>query len=274
MLNARNLKIRENLRAQELKSKRKKVISDGKSIIRLNIAEHIFMIAVFIALVMVVDIIFYNNFIYTFIFIPLLIPYRKIVSTEMILRKKKILRTQYMESLNAMANAIESGYSIEKSIGKAKGVVEILYGRDSLMYKELVRMEGRLRLGVTIEDVYSEFASRSRLKEAADLAGAVKITNRLGGNISDVLKTVSRQIRNEMTVEDEIEVLIASKKYEHLIMCIVPICMVLYMRIVASDMMKYLYSSISGRVIMSICLLVYMIAVYMGLVLLRKTKFD
>ena len=104
------------------------------------------------------------------------------------------------------------------------------------------------------------------------MAGALRITKRSGDDISKVFKTIAVQIANEMKVESEVEVLIASKKYEHLIMCMVPILMILYMRMTSSDLMNYLYMGISGRVVMTVCLLVYIVAMYIGIRLIRKTK--
>ncbi|WP_159444327.1 type II secretion system F family protein [Eubacterium uniforme] len=268
LLNARNLKTQENLEQQELKTK-----ESARKIIRISVVDLGLMLLSYAILSAVVSFIFYDNLLFCIFLIPLAYPYIRVLSGELILIRKKNLKMQYMECLNAMANAVDSGYSIEGSVSKAKDVIEILYGRDSLMYKEIVRMEGRLRLGVMVEDVFDEFSKRSGLIEAYDLASALKITKRYGDNISNVLKTVSNNISSETNVENEIEVLISSKKYEHLIMCVVPIFMMLYMRVAAPEIMKYLYVGF-GRFIMTICLAGYVFAIYIGIKLLRKTKFE
>ena len=253
---------------QELKPR-----ESTRKIIRISVMDLGVMLLSFILVSVVVSFIFYNNLFYSLLLMPLAYPYINILSSELILIRKKNLRMQYMECLNAMANAVDSGYSIEGSISKAKDVIEILYGKDSLMYKEILRMEGRLRLGVTVEEVFDEFSRRSGLSEAYDLASAIVITKRFGDNISNVLKTVSNNVSSEINVENEIEVLISSKKYEHLIMCVVPIFMMIYMRVAAPEMMRYLYVGF-GRLIMTICLAVHVLAIYIGIRLLRKTKFE
>lgn len=263
---------------QELTSDKKEVKNKAKreekckGLIRITVVEFALITIAFVICSLVIGFVFYNSLLSIAFLIPLFYPFEKVVSSELVLRKRKYFRNQFMECLNAMANAMDSGYSIESSVVKAKASMEILYGKESIIYKELVRMEGRLRLGVTIEDLFDEFSRRSKLREAYDLAGALRITKRSGDNISKVFKTIAVQIANEMKVESEVEVLIASKKYEHLIMCMVPILMILYMRMTSPDLMNYLYMGISGRVVMTVCLLVYIVAMYIGIRLIRKTK--
>ena len=277
MLKDQSSQIRTNTLKQDLsrKNERAKVekIIKGK-LIRISFLEHMGILVSFILVDLIISYTFFNNILFSLLLVPLFIPFRRIVSSELILKKKRTLKVQFMESLNAMANAMDSGYSSEKSISKAAEIVGILYGENSIMKKELVRMEGRLRIGVTVEGVWMEYAKRSGLEEAETLADAIVITKRFGGNLSRLFVMVSRMIDGEINVENEIEVLIASKKYEHLIMCFVPVIMVFYMRYTAADIMGVLYTTVIGRTVMFICLLVYVLAVVIGVLLLRKAKFE
>jgi len=241
-------------------------------ILKINILERMIMLVIYIGLSLILDVVFFNDPIFLVVFVPLYFPYRKVVSSELILRKKRELREEYMDAIITMINAMESGYSLEGSIRKANDVVKIMHGEKSIMGKELIRMDGRVKIGVTVEEVFAEFAKRSGLKEAEILSGAISITKRHGDNVVELMKMVADLIGNEIKTEKEISVLIASKRYEHLIMCTVPVGMIIYMRVTSFDIIKNLYQGYLGRVFMSVCMLVYFIAIYIGVHMLRQAK--
>lgn len=277
MLKNQNSPIRTSALKPELNRKEEKVKSENNNrsrLIKISFLERMGILLSFILIDLIICYTFFDSLIFVALLLPMYIPFRKIVSSELILKKRRLLKIQFMECLNAMANALDSGYSSEKGIGKAAEIVGILYGDNSVMKKELVRMEGRLRIGVTVEGVWMEFAKRSGLEEAETLADAIVITKRYGGNLSRLFVMLSRMIDGGIRVENEIDVLIASRKYEHLIMCFVPILMVLYMRYTAADIMLVLYTTVIGRVVMLVCLLLYVLAMIIGILLLRKAKFD
>lgn len=230
------------------------------------------MLVIYIGLSLILDIVFFNDPIFLVVFVPLYFPYRKVVSSELILRKKRELREEYMDAIITMINAMESGYSLEGSIRKVNDVVKIMHGEKSIMSKELIRMDGRVKIGVTVEEAFAEFAKRSGLKEAEILSGAISITKRHGDNVVELMKMVADLIGNEIKTEKEISVLIASKRYEHLIMCTVPVGMIIYMRVTSFDIIKNLYQGYLGRVFMSVCMMVYFIAIYIGVHMLRQAK--
>ena len=241
-------------------------------ILKINVLERMGMLLIYIGISAVLDIVFFNNPIFVGVFVPLYFPYRKVVSSELILRKKRELREEYRDAIITMINAMESGYSLEGSIKKAYDVVGIMHGEKSIMAKELIRMDGRVKIGITVEEVFAEFALRSGLKEAAILSGAISITKRHGDNVVELMKMVADLIGNEIKTEKEISVLIASKRYEHLIMCVVPVAMIMYMRITSFDIIKNLYQGYFGRIFMFICMVVYFIAIYIGIHMLRQAK--
>ena len=49
-----------------------------------------------------------------------------------------------------------------------------------------------------------------------------------------------------------------------MIMNIIPICIIGYVRVTSPNMMSIMYNSITGRIVMSACLMVYVFAFFLG----------
>ena len=65
-------------------------------------------------------------------------------------------------------------------------------------------------------------------------------------------------------MEREIETINNSKKYEQRIMDIVPLIMILYVNFTSGNMMSVMYNTLIGKLIMTICLLLYTVAFIIG----------
>ena len=73
-----------------------------------------------------------------------------------------------------------------------------------------------------------------------------------------------RQMVDKIDVEREIQTVISAKKMELRIMTIIPLVMIVYLKICFSEFMEVLYGNVTGIVIMSICLVIYLISYEMG----------
>ena len=80
----------------------------------------------------------------------------------------------------------------------------------------------------------------------------------------EIIRNAVRQMGEKIDVEREITTLVSGKKLELRIMTMIPLGMVLYMKISFPEFLDVLYGNLAGVIIMSICLLVYVVAYEMG----------
>ena len=52
-------------------------------------------------------------------------------------------------------------------------------------------------------------------------------------------------------------------------MCVIPMAIIVYMRVFSPEFMEVLYSSLAGSLCMTGCLVLYMVAIGLGLVILK-----
>ena len=84
-----------------------------------------------------------------------------------------------------------------------------------------------------------------------------------------IIRNTVDQISGKIEVKREIETLLAAKKYEYKVMSIIPYAIIAYMRLSFPEFMSYLYGNVLGIGVMTVCLLVYGSAYYLGVRILR-----
>jgi tight adherence protein B len=121
-----------------------------------------------------------------------------------------------------------------------------------------------LKINIVIEECFADFATRSNIEDIRLFAEVVGIAKKSGGDMIEIVRNTANSICRKIEVEREINIIINGKKYEQSIMNIVPLILVLYMGITSPDMMETMYTTVMGRIVMTVCLVVYILAFYIG----------
>ena len=179
-------------------------------------------------------------------------------------KKELEFRTQFQESMKLMASALKAGYSVENAIRETEEDLKKIYSEKVRICREFRRMKYELNMNRTAEQVLQAFSERVCQEDVKDFVIVFTAAKRVGGDSIAVLKNSVQMIGDKMEVEREIQVMLAAKKLEFQIMCMVPLGMVLYMRLAFPEFFDILYGYLTGVVLMTICLAVYGAAWKMG----------
>ena len=98
------------------------------------------------------------------------------------------------------------------------------------MMEELELMTRELSMNRTPEQLLSELADRSGLEDAVCFADIFHAAKRTGGNLVQIMEQTADIMEARETVQREIEVLTAGRRYEQRIMCMIPFGIILYIR--------------------------------------------
>ena len=164
----------------------------------------------------------------------------------------------------SMTAQLIAGYSIENSLVEVYRELSQLYGKESYICKETKILIIKLRLNITIENAIENFAIRSGIEDIKLFSEIISIAKRSGGDLIKIVKNAANSISRKIETEREIKVIINSKKYEQMIMNIIPIGIIVYVRLTSPNMMSIMYNSITGRIVMSVCLMIYVFAFFLG----------
>ncbi len=204
--------------------------------------------------------IFYKSIticILSLVFVVFYLKYKKIE-----LKKKRLdmLRMQFKDGILVMASLLSAGYSPENAVGKIITELEMLWGKDADMVLEFKKMNNELSLNRPIEQMWHDFAERSGLEEVENFAEVFSVVKRSGGNVSIIIQWAVQRLNQRFQVEEQIQTMLASRKYEQKIMNFIPIFILFYINISSAEMISAMYTTISGRIIMTICLVIYIFA--------------
>ena len=193
--------------------------------------------------------------------------YRYLVN-EKIEHKKSVFLLQFREMTECIAQALNVGYSAENSFKEAVKEMQILHPGNSMIGEELTYIVRKIKLQIPLEQILEEFARRVELEDVRNFATVFAAAKKSGGDMIAIIQNTSVQISEKIDVKREIDIILAAKKYEFRIMCIIPYVMILYMQFSFPDFMEVLYGNAIGIGVMTVCLVIYGGACVLGLKLI------
>lgn len=248
------LKNVQSLKIQE------KLISDYDDY-KLNIKDFTELFIKSLFMVILISIAFYNSYILIFMLLPvcLIIPFFD--KNELIKKRKDKLLNQFKDFLRTLQSFLDASYSIENCFYLSIKEVKMLHGADSMMAIELEDMCKKIKMNKPIEIVFREFANKTKIDDIIDFSEVFIIAKKNGGNLNKIIKNTISVINDKIEVQNDINLSTAEKQFEQNIMNLLPFFIIIYMNFTSSDFLNSLYNTIFGRLIMTILLCVYFIAV-------------
>ena len=127
-------------------------------------------------------------------------------------KKRQELLGQFKAMLIAMQSALEAGNSMERSLKESAEEMRQLYGDKSRIFRELVIIDKKLRLNISLEEALKEFADRVDIKEIYDFVEVISAVKKTGGNAIKIIKDTVNRIVEVIELGAELEVIVGSKK--------------------------------------------------------------
>lgn len=177
---------------------------------------------------------------------------------------RETLNSQFKDALLSVSAALRAGYSMENALRESEAEMISMYGETAAICSELKIMRNQLSLGIPVEAVFSDFAARSGVEDIETFASVFSIAKRTGGDLVEIVQKTASDIASKIDTANEIAVVIRSKRLEQNIMALMPPLIILYVDLTAGSILAPLYQGILGRVIMFICLCVYIGAYFLS----------
>ncbi len=207
---------------------------------------------------------FYESVIAFFVLIPLGVWYFLRWEAECIRKKQREFQEQFKEAVQAVAVSLRVGYSVENAVKEAKKDLSLLYKEDTAIQREFTVMVRQIYLQVPMEQIMEEWAERMRQEDVRNFVNVFVMAKKSGGNILEIIRSSTEQIREKLEVWEEIQTMLTARKYEFKVMSVIPFGMIAYMKASFPEFMGILYGNVLGIGVMSICLAVYSGAYLLG----------
>ena len=217
-----------------------------------------------IMIILAVSYLFYGTWICAILFSPYLIRYISSWEKQTIKKRQQTFRFQFKEAIQSLSAGLNVGYSVENALREACKELKGMYRKDEMILRELMYMVRQLQMNVTAESALQGLATRTEDEDVQTFVTVFNLAKRSGGDTLDIIRSAVRQMGEKIDVEREVQTVISAKKMEFRIMTAIPFAMIVYLRIGFPELLGVLYGNPAGIVIMSVCLIIYLLAYEMG----------
>ncbi len=206
-------------------------------------------------------VLFFNSLAFTVLLLPagvFLIRERK--------EKKRVvrlvnLRNDFKEFVISFSASVQAGFTMEQSVGIGMEDLRRMYSdKNRSMLKELGWIQQQMKLQTPCDELFSNLAERTGMEEVRSFSVVLGIGRKQGGNLVQITKRAAEQISKKIQVQMEMEQAIAGRIMEKNIMFAMPYFMILYLRMTNTSYMELLFTNMTGRVVMLVCLILLWVA--------------
>ncbi len=181
-------------------------------------------------------------------------------------RKQVLLELEqaFKDWLFYVKGGLSAGQSVERAIIKSR---ESFLGtiRSNHPFRLGVEQIYRgLELHIPVGKCISKMSEETKVEAIEDFAIVFQIAQKQGGRMITILENTIQQIYDKIDLRQEIQAMIAAKKMEHRIMCIMPFGIIVFVGSASNGYFEQLYHNFKGMCIMTVCMFVYMIGVWWG----------
>ena len=91
---------------------------------------------------------------------------------------------------------------------------------------ELASVVREMAVGVPMQEAFANMLQRARSLDLDMLVTAISIQHRIGGNLSQILRTISHTIRERMRIKGEISILTAQQRMSGYVVSALPLLII------------------------------------------------
>lgn len=208
--------------------------------------------------------VFYRNFLLFVFLLPLGFCYPFYMKGRLKKQRLSRLQIQFRDSIQILASGLNAGYSVENALKSSLEELDRIYGPKSMISLEIRLMLRKIRMNHTMEEVLGDFAERSGLEDIENFTEVFAAARKSGGELMKIISRTADIIGEKIRIQEEILTLTAAKRMEQKVMTTIPIFLVFYIEWTSPGFFGVLYETVTGRILMTASLLVYMLAVWVG----------
>ena len=170
--------------------------------LKLTVAEYLIWNVISVVVMGALGYLVFRNFLMAFgilfgIFLP------RIVVRVLKAQRLRRFNDQLGDTINLLVNSIRAGYSMPQAMET------VASNMPPPVSEEFRRVNLEIGLGVTLEDALLHMLRRVDSADLDLLITAINVASEVGGNLADILETISHTIRERVRIQGEIKTLTA-----------------------------------------------------------------
>ena len=171
-------------------------------------------------------------------------------------RRRDAFNRQLPDALQAISSSLRAGY------GFGQGMSVVARDLPAPIAKEFARAQREMNLGLTVEDVLQKLSARVQSIDFDLAVTGILINRQVGGNLAELLDSISTTIRDRVKLKNFVRVLTAEQRISALVILAVPPIILLVLFLGLQEYTKYLLFTGLGQVLLVLSVLMQVVGAY------------
>lgn len=166
------------------------------------------------------------------------------------------INSQLSGALNIISNGLRAGFSFTQAIGI---VINEISGPISEEFNKVLRDNV---LGKSLEEALTNMSERTDDEDLDMVITALIIQRQVGGNLAEVLDTISQTIRERVKIKADIKTLTAQGRISGLIVSLLPFALGIALSKINPGYLSVLFTTFIGNVMVGIGIALQLIGIF------------
>lgn len=185
-----------------------------------------------------------------------------ILFEDIYIRKRRAeLVEEFKDALYMISSSINGGNTMLQAMKDSCKGLQLIYPDHSYISKEFNFIIKRVEeAGENLDSALTDFARKSGVEDIIDFVEIYILSKKMGGDLNEIIEKTWNIIIEKINIKKEIDVIVSQKKYEGIILAAMPFIIILFITFVSPGYFDKMYTTVTGKVSMTIGLLMIGIA--------------
>jgi tight adherence protein B len=171
-------------------------------------------------------------------------------------RRQAKFEEQLPSTLQLLAGALQAGHSLQQAVDT------VVHEAGDPISGEFQRVLTEARLGRPLEEAFEAMATRTSSVDFKWTVMAIRLQRQVGGNLAEVLSTVSQTIRDRYSLKRQVKALSAEGRLSSLILSILPVVMFAALLLLNPVFLRPLFTSTIGIMMLVVAAVLMVLGVF------------
>jgi tight adherence protein B len=171
-------------------------------------------------------------------------------------RRQAKFDEQLPSTLQLVSGALQAGHSLQQAVDT------VVHEAADPIAAEFQRVLTEARLGRPLEEAFEAMAKRTKSIDFEWTVMAIRLQRQVGGNLAEVLSTVSQTIRDRYALKRQIKALSAEGRLSSVILSVLPVLLFAGLLLLNPVFLRPLYTTTVGITMMAGAAVLMIIGVF------------
>ena len=175
-------------------------------------------------------------------------------------KRRQAFSNQLGDMLTMIANALRAGFSFMQAMD------HIAKEMDAPVKTEIRKVVQEVNIGIPLEDALENMNKRVKSSDFELVVAAVLIQRQVGGNLAQILDTISFTINDRLRMRREVHALTSQGRLSGMVLAAIPVVMAIILQIINPHYLDPLINEPVGRIAVGLAIFL----VIMAFVVIRR----